>query len=748
MPHPSRLGVDFGTSHTVAMLHRDGAAVPLLFDSSPILPSGVYAHAESGLSVGTDARNAARLDPSRFEPNPKRRIDDGHVLLGDNEFSVTDLFGEVLEQVRRDCERVLGAAPGSVTLTHPAVWGSARRLILEDAASAAGFHNARLVPEPVAAATYFTQVLRHELPSGSGVMVADLGGGTFDASVVANTPNGYEVLAVDGIENLGGVDFDHALVTLLGERYADRPEWATLMDPATTDHRRARRALYEDVRAAKEQLSRQTRADLPVPLLGTDTHITRDELEHLTRPLLDRAVRVTLAVRRASRLPEERLSGVLLVGGGSRMPLVASMLHEATGVAPIVLEQPELVVAQGATLHESPATASEVPGPRATQDNMAPSAESQPAPAGAVSIGTSSAQQAGPPGVAASQSHHDPRVTGGPAPSGPYGAATRGPQAPARSAPQPAAASPPRPPAAQAQRLPGTVSNARALMWFTGAFGILWFVTIVFTSGNLFTGSAEASTANGLRQLILMSMAFALDIGVLIIAEMMRRSRARFVRVSAIAVNAAIPLLAAVIMLIAIGAPIVDPVFAGGTACIHIALSLPAIWLLRTETSLRWFSLSPSRSAAADLPTTVRTARALLWASATLGVVLAMACGEVFVEAAFTISDGLYLFNDSAVILMVSLPLLLVGTATLAGFSAAALPSHPKWIRLLAVTATSATAIGHLVSLIGVTEVVGDSDTVPLVAALAITVAIGIGGTILLQTPSARQALIPARKST
>ncbi|MGH8881578.1 MAG: Hsp70 family protein, partial [Stackebrandtia sp.] len=342
MSAPPRLGVDFGTSHTVAVLNRDGVAVPLLFDSSPILPSAVYAEPGQGLVVGADAVNSARLEPARFEPNPKRRIDDGQVLLGDKEFGIDELFAAVLSRVRRDCERALGAAVPDVTLTHPAVWGSARRLVLEDAAAAAGFHNARLVPEPVAAATYFTHVLRHEVPAGSGVVVADLGGGTFDASVVTNSPSGFTVLAVDGAENLGGVDIDHALIGQLTERFGGNAEWRRLVDPQTTDDRRLRRGMYEDVRSAKERLSRQARVDLPVPLVGTDTHFTREELEKVTRPLLERAVRITAAVIRASRLPG--LSGVFLVGGASRMPLVASMLHQALGTAPIVLEQPELVV--------------------------------------------------------------------------------------------------------------------------------------------------------------------------------------------------------------------------------------------------------------------------------------------------------------------------------------------------------------------------------------------------------------------
>ncbi|GAA4918819.1 Hsp70 protein [Stackebrandtia albiflava] len=382
MSSPIRLGVDFGTSHTVAVLDHGGVPVPVLFDSSPILPSAVYAEPDGELLVGFDAVNASRLEPARFEPNPKRRVDDGTVLLGDREFPVVELIAAVLGRVRRECERILGDTVVEVTLTHPAVWGSARRLTLEESAAMAGFHDVHMVPEPVAAATFFTHALRNRVATDSAVMVADLGGGTFDASVVINTTTGFRVLSVDGIENLGGVDVDHALFTLLDNRFADSPDWSRLARPSTTEDRRARRALNEDVRTAKERLTRSTRVEFPIPLVGADTHLTRDELEAVARPLMERAVRLTVGVVKAARVPPERQAGLLLVGGASRMPLVASMLHQTLGTAPTVLEQPELVVAQGATLSHRPSTTPSVAPPAAIPAQIA-SPVSVPLPAAA-----------------------------------------------------------------------------------------------------------------------------------------------------------------------------------------------------------------------------------------------------------------------------------------------------------------------------------------------------------------------------
>src|SRR5438105_240601 len=132
MPGPGiHLGIDFGTSHTVAVLRwPDGRARPLLFDGSPMLPSAVYAEPTGSLIVGRDAVRSARMDPSRFEPNPKRRIDDGVVLLGDREVPVVEVIGSVLGVVADEARRTAGGLPASTTLTHPASWGTPRRQLL------------------------------------------------------------------------------------------------------------------------------------------------------------------------------------------------------------------------------------------------------------------------------------------------------------------------------------------------------------------------------------------------------------------------------------------------------------------------------------------------------------------------------------------------------------------------------------------------------------------------------------------
>jgi molecular chaperone DnaK len=362
-PKRHALGVDFGTSNTVAVARwPDGRARPILVDGSPLLPSAVYAEPGGALAVGRDAVHSARLDPARFEPNPKRRIDDGLVLLGEHEFEVVDLVAGVLARVAEEWHRAVGPVRPDTTLTCPATWGATRRGLLAEASERAGLAGARLVAEPVAAATYFAEILGRDVPIGSVVVVHDFGAGTFDASVVARTASGFEVMAVDGRDDIGGLDVDAAIV-----EHLRTDEWQRLLEPTTVEERRARRQLWDDVRIAKERLSRAQSADFVVPLLDTEVHLTRDELEKLARPVLDQTVRITKGLIRWADLPEGRLAGVFLVGGASRIPLVATLLHRELGEAPVVIEQPELVVAEGSILADAALLTSQpaAPGPTA-----------------------------------------------------------------------------------------------------------------------------------------------------------------------------------------------------------------------------------------------------------------------------------------------------------------------------------------------------------------------------------------------
>ncbi|MDO3702053.1 Hsp70 family protein [Micromonospora sp. C28SCA-DRY-2] len=363
------LGVDLGTSNTVAVLRRpDGQTRPLLVDGQPIIPSGVYADADGVLHAGRDAQRLARTEPGRYEPHPKRRIDEPAVALGDRRYPPAELLAATLHAVARAAVEAVGFLPPAV-LTCPATWDAPRRQVLSDALALAGWPSAaehtmsgptppgtRLLREPVAAARYYTQVLRRPVPVGGVIAVFDFGAGTLDVAVLRNEgadpwgDSGFTVVTAGGAADLGGLDVDAALFDRLGELVAGAHpgRWAALTRPESTTQWRERHQLWENVRGAKEMLSRAAVAPVAVPGVEAAVPLTRDDLERVATPLLRRAVAVTREVLDAAGLHPQQLAGLFLVGGATRTPLVARLLHAELGVAPTVLEQPELPVAEGA----------------------------------------------------------------------------------------------------------------------------------------------------------------------------------------------------------------------------------------------------------------------------------------------------------------------------------------------------------------------------------------------------------------
>ncbi|GAA1691703.1 hypothetical protein GCM10009830_44320 [Glycomyces endophyticus] len=355
MNAPVWLAVDLGTTHTVAVIGRGGQEPrSLLFDGSPLLASGVYLDADGALHTGRDAQRLAAADPGRFEPHPKRRIDDGTVLLGDRELPVEEVLATGLRRVAEEAA-ASGMRPTDIVLTYPADWGPVRRARLEAAAELAGMGRVRLLPEPIAAAAYCAEVLGQEIPRGGTVAIFDFGGGTFDVAVVRRDDQGrLRTLAFGGLDDLGGLDIDMALASHLGRVVAGRDPalWKRLSEPETTADLRDRLAFWGEVRAAKEMLSRTSTA--PVGLPGHNPmglHLTRDELTSLADPLVARAVDETRRTVERAGVEPASLAALLLVGGSSRMPLVATRLHARLGVTPSVPEQPELPVAFGALQH-------------------------------------------------------------------------------------------------------------------------------------------------------------------------------------------------------------------------------------------------------------------------------------------------------------------------------------------------------------------------------------------------------------
>jgi molecular chaperone DnaK len=341
-----RVAVDFGTSSTcIAVAVRGREPQVVVVDGAPLMSSAVYAAPDGTLFVGQEAERQAAVDPSRYEPHPKRRIDEPELLLGASVLKVRDVIRAVLSRAVAEAQRVGGGGPvDQLVLTHPADWGAIRTRVLRQAGNGLASRIV-LVPEPVAAAVFYSA----SFPGGRAdraIAVLDFGGGTVDVSVVqASRP-----LATRGDPTFGGADIDQLLLEHVGSLVAgtDEQAWRALVEGRELPDRRRRRVIHHDVRGAKETLSRHTYTDVPMPPPFADAHVTRTDLERLITQHLDRAAELTASTIREAGLKPADLAGIFLVGGSSRIPLVSQLVHKRCGVVPTSLDQPETVVARGA----------------------------------------------------------------------------------------------------------------------------------------------------------------------------------------------------------------------------------------------------------------------------------------------------------------------------------------------------------------------------------------------------------------
>ena len=356
------LSVDLGTVNTVAVLRIDGQPPRLIeFDGAPALPSAVFADEANGrLLVGRAAQERARTDPSRFEPQPRRRVDEGTVLLGDSVISVTTLLGAVLHRVIAEAVQLLdGLPPDELRLTHPDEWDAARCTVLIAAARLSGLTSEPvLIPESVAAAAHFTSSGEHLRP-GEAVAVYNLGAATFTCAVLGATDKGTVVLAENGLTDVAGLAVDQALLEYVGRAVSHRDpgQWQRLLRPESVEDRIAQRELRDAVQATKEKLATQQVATVPMPQPFDNVDVTRTELDALIRPNLVRGAELLGRTITQAGLVPANLLGAYLVGGSSRMPLVATFIGEHLELRPISDPAPEAAVAFGALEAAAVATA-------------------------------------------------------------------------------------------------------------------------------------------------------------------------------------------------------------------------------------------------------------------------------------------------------------------------------------------------------------------------------------------------------
>ena len=361
-----RLGVDLGTTFTAAAVDDGTGATMLgLGNRALTVPSVVFLSADGTFLFGEAAERRAAAEPTRSAREFKRRIGDTvPILLAGQPFSPQALSAKLLAWTTSIATQRQGAAPDEVVVTYPANWGGYKRELLQQIVSLADLPSAVTCTEPEAAATQYAS--RARLSAGDKVAVYDLGGGTFDVCVLEKDEEGFSILgSPDGVEHLGGIDFDEAVFQHVVGQLGDQLAGLDPGDPQVTDGlARLRRECVD----AKEALSSDVEATVAVALPGltTSLRLTRAELDGLiTSPLRDTLDAMQRALRSAG-LTAADLATVVLVGGSSRIPLVSHLLQSEYGVRTAMDTHPKHDVALGAVRYHRSGTGGVVPAAAAS----------------------------------------------------------------------------------------------------------------------------------------------------------------------------------------------------------------------------------------------------------------------------------------------------------------------------------------------------------------------------------------------
>lgn len=360
-PHQRRIavGIDLGTTHSLVAAVRHGVAECLPDEAGRvILPSAVRYLPEGRRQIGHEALAAAALDPQNTIVSVKRFMGRGladitergrlpyvfdeapgmlklHTVGGLK--SPVEVSADILATLRYRAEDSFADDLFGAVITVPAYFDDAQRQATKDAAELAGLNVLRLINEPTAAA------IAYGLDHGSEglYVVYDLGGGTFDVSLLRLSQGVFEVMATGGDTSLGGDDVDHLVA-----------DWALAQAGLQAATPQDQRAVLVAARAAKEKLSSSDHTSVACPLSSGDLSVRlhRAEFDALVRPLIERTTTALRRLLRDAKVDRSDVVGVVMVGGSTRMPLVQTLVAEFFGKPPLIDLNPDEVVALGAAI--------------------------------------------------------------------------------------------------------------------------------------------------------------------------------------------------------------------------------------------------------------------------------------------------------------------------------------------------------------------------------------------------------------
>ncbi|MGI6484059.1 MAG: molecular chaperone DnaK [Candidatus Dojkabacteria bacterium] len=368
------IGIDLGTTNS-AMSFMEGGKPNIIANSqgSRLTPSVVAEDEKGEILVGTPAKNQAVVNPegtiysvkrligrswddpevkkdAKLLPFEMRKASNGgvEVKMGDKWYTPQEISAKVLAKMKKDAEEFLGQDVKEAVITVPAYFDDSQRQATKDAGKIAGLDVKRIVNEPTAAALAYGLDDKKD----QKVAVFDLGGGTFDISILEMGDGVFEVLSTNGDTHLGGDDFDQEIIDYLAKEF-EKKEGMDLREDKTALQR-----LKEAAEKAKIELSTSEETEVNVPYItATDKgpkhlkeKLTRSELEKLTNDLIEKTVKPCEKALKDAGLDKKDIDEVLLVGGMTRMPAVVKKVKEIFGKEPDKGVNPDEVVAQGAAI--------------------------------------------------------------------------------------------------------------------------------------------------------------------------------------------------------------------------------------------------------------------------------------------------------------------------------------------------------------------------------------------------------------
>ncbi len=345
------VGIDLGTTNSVvSAIDETGEPVVItLAEGSRLCPSVVGFSKTGERLVGQLAKRQAITNPDRTISSIKRQMGTRYkVKIDDQEYSPEEISAMILSKLRSDAEAFLGDAVTEAVITVPAYFSNAQREATKAAGQIAGINVVRIVNEPTAAALAYGQDKTGE----QTVLVWDLGGGTFDVSILELDNGVFEVRATSGDTHLGGDDWDIRIIDWMAAEF--RKESGIDL----TKDKMAMQRLKEAAEKAKIELSTLLTATVNLPFISSTSEgpahlelsLTRAQLEDMTQDLLERMIAPTEQAMNDARLEAKDIQKVLLVGGMTRMPIVQERVRTMFGMEPHKGINPDEIVAQGASI--------------------------------------------------------------------------------------------------------------------------------------------------------------------------------------------------------------------------------------------------------------------------------------------------------------------------------------------------------------------------------------------------------------